>query len=141
MHVTCLCAAASAFYIPMMRLVSAGSRRASGPKIRSMNFENPPLIVTDKGVRRFGLLDAVVATLRKDAGITSMIVCDDLQPNSTVVSVYNGRRKVLKESRCDSIIGFGSVSSRDAAPRHCAARTHTSTRNQQRHVPRRIWVP
>ncbi|KAK7202246.1 Iron-containing alcohol dehydrogenase [Novymonas esmeraldas] len=113
MRATRLCTAASAFYIPSVSFVGAGALKAAGPKILSLNFTHP-LIVTDTGIRGSGLLDTVLATLKKDAGITRVTVFDDVQPNPTVANVNNGL-KMLNESGCDSIISLGGGSPQDAA--------------------------
>lgn len=113
MQATRVCAAASAFYIPSVSFVGAGALKAAGPKLQSLKFQNP-LIVTDKGIRGSGLLDAVVATLKSEAGITQMSIFDDVQPNPTVANVNNGL-KMLNDNKCDSIISLGGGSPQDAA--------------------------
>ncbi|KPA75776.1 putative alcohol dehydrogenase, partial [Leptomonas pyrrhocoris] len=113
MHASRVCAAASAFYLPNVNFVGAGALKAAGPKLQSLQFKNP-LLVTDKGIRTSGLLDQVVATLKKETGITQMSIFDDVQPNPTVTNVNHGL-KMLNDNKCDSIISLGGGSPQDAA--------------------------
>lgn len=113
MRLTFVNKAASAFYIPSVSFVGAGALKMACPKIQSMHYTHP-LIITDKGIRAAGLLDPVVDTLKKHAGIKNVTVFDDVQPNPTVTSV-NAGLKVLNECGADVIVSLGGGSPQDAA--------------------------
>lgn len=85
----------------------------AAPKIKFSNFKNP-LIVTDKGIRKAGLLEPVLETLKKEAGITKYVVFDDVKPNPTVGNVNCGL-ELLTKNKCDSILSLGGGSPQDCA--------------------------
>ncbi|MBR4083703.1 MAG: iron-containing alcohol dehydrogenase [Lachnospiraceae bacterium] len=76
------------------------------------------LIVTDKGIRKAGLLDELLEELRLQH-ITS-IIYDDTVPNPTISNVEAAKDLYLAND-CNAIIGFGGGSSIDCA-KICAAR-------------------
>lgn len=113
LRATRVSAAASAFFMPSVNFVGAGALKMASPKIKSVGFKHP-LIITDKGIRAAGLLEPVIETLKKEAGVTNVSVFDDVQPNPTVQNVNDGLR-ALNECGADSIISLGGGSPQDAA--------------------------
>lgn len=107
------CCAPSAFYLPTVSFIGAGALKMAGPKIQSMSFKKP-LIVTDKGIRKAGLLEPVLQTLKTEAGITDVAVFDDVKPNPTVSNV-NAGLEMLSKQGCDSILSLGGGSPQDCA--------------------------
>jgi len=71
-----------------------------------------PLIVTDAGVAKAGLLRRVLDVL--DAAQIRAAVFDDCQPNPTDKDIENGLA-VYRRDGCDSLIGLGGGSPLDAA--------------------------
>ena len=71
-----------------------------------------PLIVTDEGVIKAGIIDTVVKYL--DASGIKHSIFHDVQPNPTDKNVMNGRDAYL-ENDCDIILGVGGGSAIDAA--------------------------
>ena len=67
-----------------------------------------PLIVTDKGVVKAGIIDKVLQQLDTYA------IFDDVQPNPTDKNVMDGL-DAYRENGCDSILGLGGGSPIDAA--------------------------
>lgn len=76
------------------------------------------LIVTDKGIRKAGLLDGLLEALSMHQ-ITYSIY-DDTVPNPTINNV-EAAKDLYWENQCCAIIGFGGGSSMDCA-KICAAR-------------------
>jgi alcohol dehydrogenase class IV len=71
-----------------------------------------PLVVTDAGVRKAGLLDRLVAVLEK-AGVAHAIF-DQVEPNPTGTTVDAGLA-AYRAGGCDAIVGIGGGSPLDAA--------------------------
>jgi len=71
-----------------------------------------PLIVTDPGIVRAGLLDAALGPLKK-AGL-GFSVFDKVAPNPPIALVDEGA-VFYRENQCDGVIGFGGGSSMDTA--------------------------
>lgn len=109
---TLLCAAPSAFYLPSVSFIGAGAMKMAGPKIESLAFKKP-LIVTDKGICKAGLLEPVLQVL-KEAGVTEHAVFNDVKPNPTVSNVNAGLEQ-LNSLKCDSIVALGGGSPQDCA--------------------------
>lgn len=71
-----------------------------------------PLVVTDEGLAKLGLPDAMVESLQA-AGL-SVTVYDGVQPNPTDEDVEDGLR-LYRQAGCDGIIAFGGGSPMDCA--------------------------
>lgn len=71
-----------------------------------------PLVVTDPGIVKCGLLERLSAPLKK-AGL-DWTLFDQVEPNPTEASVYPGV-EIYNQMRCDGIIGMGGGSPLDAA--------------------------
>ena len=71
-----------------------------------------PLIVTDEGVIKAGIVDKVAQYL--DASGIEYSIFHDVQPNPTDKNVMDGL-DAYRENGCDSILGVGGGSSIDAA--------------------------
>lgn len=113
MRATRLFAAARPFYLPSVSFVGAGAMKLAGSKIKALNFKHP-LIVTDKGIRKVGILDHVLEVLKRECQVANVTVFDDVKPNPTVGNVNHGL-KMLHDSKCDSIIALGGGSPQDCA--------------------------
>ncbi|MET0344327.1 MAG: iron-containing alcohol dehydrogenase [Polyangiales bacterium] len=72
-----------------------------------------PLLVTDRGVRAAGLLDAVRAALRS-ADVVADAVFDDVPQDSSTRTV-TAIAKLYREHRCDAIVAVGGGSVIDTA--------------------------
>jgi alcohol dehydrogenase len=70
------------------------------------------LIVTDKGIRRVGLLEDICTSL--DAAKIAYTVFDGVQPNPTDLNVAEGLN-LYKSEGCDMVIAIGGGSPMDAA--------------------------
>jgi choline dehydrogenase len=71
-----------------------------------------PLVVTDQGIVRAGILDEALAPLR-EAGIDP-VVYDQVRANPDIALVDAGAR-VYRDDRCDGLVGLGGGSSMDTA--------------------------
>lgn len=71
-----------------------------------------PLVVTDKGIIKVGLIDKVTSVL-KDAQVP-YVVFGDVETNPTTEAVESGL-KLLKEHRCDGLVAVGGGSAIDTA--------------------------
>lgn len=87
--------------------------------INELGFKHP-IVVTDKGVRKAGLIDNFL-TCMKNAGITHDIF-DDIEPNPKDYDVDHGATKI-HECKCDSIIAIGGGSPMDCAKAMAAVAT------------------
>jgi alcohol dehydrogenase len=72
-----------------------------------------PLLVTDAGVRRAGLVDVVVAALEA-GGINSVPIFDAVPPDSSKAVVAQGA-ELSHQHRCDSLVALGGGSVIDTA--------------------------
>ena len=79
--------------------------------INELRFKRP-IIVTDKGVTKAGLIDRFLTRL--DNAGTSYDVFDDIEPNPKDYNVDKGVAKI-NECKCDSIITIGGGSPMDCA--------------------------
>ncbi len=82
------------------------------PEIMAKNNCNRVLIVTDKGIRGFGLLAPLEKTLSKNN--MKYVIYDGTIPNPTTENI-NEAVSLYKENDCQCIIGFGGGSSMDCA--------------------------
>ena len=110
------------------------------------NFKaDRPLIVTDKGVIKAGIVDRITRYL--DASGIKYSIFHDIQPNPTDNNAMDGRDAYLS-AKCDSILGIGGGSSIDAAkaiqivashPGHISEYYYPETISQE--MPTLIAIP
>jgi choline dehydrogenase len=99
------------FEIPTVMKHGLGAINALADEARAMGMTRP-LIVTDPGVVRAGLLDRAIAPLK--AANLSFAVFDKVAPNPPIALVDEGADIYCREE-CDGLIGFGGGSSMDTA--------------------------
>jgi choline dehydrogenase len=88
-----------------------GAVAALGEEAQALGMRRP-LLVTDPGIVRAGLLDRAVAPLR--AARLDYAVFDRVAPNPPIALVDEGA-ELYRRERCDGVIGFGGGSSMDVA--------------------------
>lgn len=88
-----------------------GARKQIPEVVARLGFKKA-LVVTDKGLMKFGVAKMVLDVL-DDAKIPYEIY-DDVKPNPTVTNVKNGVR-ALKDAKADFIVAIGGGSSMDTA--------------------------
>src|SRR6266498_4729790 len=88
-----------------------GALSTLGQEARALGITRP-LLATDQGIVKAGLLDEVLKVLR-DAGIDP-VVFDRVKANPPIELVDEGARFYASE-RCDGLIGLGGGSSMDTA--------------------------
>jgi choline dehydrogenase len=99
------------FEIPTVMKHGLGAIVALADEARALGMRRP-LLVTDPGIVRAGLLDRALAPLR--AAKLDFAIFDRVAPNPPIALVDEGAALYLQE-RCDGVIGFGGGSSMDAA--------------------------
>lgn len=77
----------------------------------SMGAQNP-MVLTDQGVRRAGLVDIVLGAIQPRLSVKTLQ--DDVPPDSDI-KVVNHLAEVYRENSCDSIIAVGGGSVLDTA--------------------------
>ncbi|MBF9014953.1 MULTISPECIES: iron-containing alcohol dehydrogenase [unclassified Oceanispirochaeta] len=92
-------------------LTGPGSVLKISDYLKKNNFKKP-LIVTDEGIVRVGLLKGMLDNF-KEQGI-EYAVYDKIIPNPTI-QVIEEAREMFIEKNCDCFIGFGGGSSMDSA--------------------------
>jgi alcohol dehydrogenase len=97
------------FFIPSVTQIGVGAVKMCGEKIKALGGTKP-LIVTDKGIVKFGILKMVTDVL--DAAGMSYAVFDETIPNPTDKNVHDAVDLYKKEG-CDSLITLGGGSSHD----------------------------
>ncbi len=100
------------FYNPVKINAGDGALETIPYELGQMNAAKP-LIITDKGVVKNGLLEIVLNAFR-DSEIVIGAVYDDTPPDSSLV-VVNEITALYHKSGCDSIIALGGGSSIDTA--------------------------
>ncbi len=95
------------FTFPNRILFGEGARFSLGLELSRVGV-NRPLVVTDPGVLKAGLVDAVLG------GITSSVVFDRVQPNPTEDDVLAGLDQ-YRAAKCDGLVAIGGGSPIDAA--------------------------
>jgi alcohol dehydrogenase len=101
----------SAYFIPTMNLLGAGTVNQVGEKVKTLGGKKV-LIVTDAGLVKMGMADKVKKII-EDAGIEA-VVFGGAEPNPTDENVDAGFA-VWKEEKCDAIVSLGGGSSHDCA--------------------------
>lgn len=71
-----------------------------------------PMLVTDQGLVKAGLVDEVVQVLK--AGNVDYALFDQVEPNPPIALVDCGA-EIYRQEKCDGLIGFGGGSPMDAA--------------------------
>lgn len=99
------------FEIPTIMKHGIGAITTLADEIRALGVRRP-LIVTDPGIVRAGLLERATAPL-KAAGI-GYAVFDKIAPNPPIALVDQGAAFYAAEG-CDGLIGFGGGSAMDSA--------------------------
>jgi choline dehydrogenase len=99
------------FSIPTVMKHGLGAIAALADEARALGMRRP-LLVTDPGIVRAGLLDRAVGPLR--AARLDYVLFDHVAPNPPIALVDQGA-ELYRRERCDGVIGFGGGSSMDAA--------------------------
>lgn len=99
------------FYCPHKILFGLKVARALGSEVLSLGGRRP-LVVTDPGVVKAGLLEPVIKSLEQAS--ISYVVFDRVEPEPPARLVDEGAQ-VLKQEGCDLVIGVGGGSSLDVA--------------------------
>jgi choline dehydrogenase len=99
------------FSIPTVMKHGLGAVAALGQEARALGMQRP-LLVTDAGIVRAGLLDRAAEPLR--AARLDYAVFDRVAPNPPIALVDEGA-DLYRRERCNGVIGFGGGSSMDAA--------------------------
>ncbi len=97
------------FFIPTVSLIGIGAAKSIPARIQNLNAKKP-LIVTDQGIVKTGILKQVTDIL--DASGMQYVVYDKTIPNPTDANVAEGV-EVYKKEGCDSLITLGGGSSHD----------------------------
>ncbi len=99
------------FEIPTVMKHGLGAIATLADEARVLGIKRP-LVVTDSGIVKAGLLDRATDPLR--AANMGFAVFDQVAPNPPVATVDEGARMYLSEG-CDGLIGFGGGSAMDTA--------------------------
>ncbi len=99
------------FECPTRVFFGWGAARQAGDRLQELGVTRA-LLVTDPGVARAGIADAVAGSIRA-AGI-AVTTFAGVQPNPTVGNVEAGQATWVQD-RCDGIVGVGGGSAMDAA--------------------------
>lgn len=108
------------FNFPTVLLYGEGSLSESCKRIKKLGFKKP-LLVTDKNLVKLGVIDIVLAELKKE-GIRT-IIFDAIHPNPLEADCINGAA-IYKKNNCDSVIAVGGGSPMDAAKGIMLLATH-----------------
>ena len=98
------------FFIPCETLMGIGCHKELGARINSLGTKKP-LLVTDEGMTKTGMVKQIADIIAKDIGITPVIY-DKTVPNPTDLNVEEGLA-VFKKNNCDMIITLGGGSAHD----------------------------
>jgi choline dehydrogenase len=99
------------FEIPTVMKHGLGAINALADQTRTLGMTRP-LLVTDPGVVRAGLLDRAIAPLK--AANVSYVVFDGVASNPPIALVDEGADRYRREA-CDGLIGLGGGSAMDTA--------------------------
>ncbi|MBI1878004.1 MAG: iron-containing alcohol dehydrogenase [Chloroflexi bacterium] len=99
------------FEIPTVMKHGLGAIKALADEVRALGMKRP-LIVTDPGVVKAGLLNRAIAPLK--AANLDYAVFDKVAPNPPIALVDEGA-DIYKREGCDGLIGLGGGSSMDTA--------------------------
>ncbi|MBL8055891.1 MAG: iron-containing alcohol dehydrogenase [Anaerolineales bacterium] len=99
------------FEIPTVMKHGLGAIQTLADEAKALGMKRP-LVVTDGGIVKAGLVERVTAPLK--AGGLDFAVFDRVVPNPPIAIVDEGA-DVYRRERCDGVIGFGGGSSMDTA--------------------------
>ena len=99
------------FEIPTVMKHGPGAIAALGEEAHSLGMKRP-LLVTDPGIVRAGLLPRAASALK--AVNLDFAVFDRVAPNPPIALVNEGA-ELYRREKCDGVIGFGGGSSMDTA--------------------------
>ena len=99
------------FEIPTVMKHGLGAVQTLADEAKAMGMKRP-MLVTDGGIVKAGLLDHVTKPLQ--AGNLDFVVFDSVVPNPPIAVVDQGGALYLQE-KCDGVIGFGGGSAMDTA--------------------------
>ena len=99
----------SYFFIPSVTLIGVGASQQLPEKLGMIGAKKP-LLVTDQGIVKAGILKQVTDVL--DAKKVAYAIYDKTIPNPTDLNVIEGV-EVYKKNSCDGIITLGGGSSHD----------------------------
>ena len=97
------------FFMPRVTLIGYGAAKEIPDRIKALGSKKP-LIVTDQGIIKSGILETVEGYLK--AKKMDYAVYSDTIPNPTDQNVEAGL-EVYKKEKCDAIISLGGGSSHD----------------------------
>jgi choline dehydrogenase len=99
------------FEIPTVMKHGLGAIATLADEAKALGMKRP-LLVTDGGIVKAGLLERAIAPLK--AGNVDFVVYDKVVANPPIAIVDGGAQLYLSE-KCDGVIGFGGGSSMDTA--------------------------
>ncbi len=99
------------FEVPTVMKHGVGAIQTLADEARALGMKRP-LLVTDGGIVKAGLLERAAAPLK--AAQLPFAVYDQVRANPPIAIVDEGAR-LYKKEKCDGIIGFGGGSSMDTA--------------------------
>lgn len=88
-----------------------GARKELAGEVKRLGYKKA-LVVTDKGLMKFGVAQKVIDVL--DANDIPYSIFDDVKPNPTVTNVKNGI-EACKKAEADFIVAIGGGSAMDTA--------------------------
>jgi choline dehydrogenase len=99
------------FEIPTIMKHGLGAIKTLADEAKALGMKRP-LIVTDLGVVKVGLLDRAIAPLK--TAKLDYVVFDEVEPNPPIMLVDEGA-DLYRLEECDGLIGLGGGSSMDTA--------------------------
>lgn len=99
------------FEIPTVMKHGLGAIKTLADETKALGMKRP-LIVTDLGVVKVGLLDRAIAPLK--TAKLDYVVFDEVEPNPPIMLVDEGA-DLYRREECDGLIGLGGGSSMDTA--------------------------
>ena len=99
------------FEVPTVVKHAPGAVQCLPDEIKALGVKRP-LLVTDQGLVKAGLVDEVTNVLK--GGNVDYVLFDEVEPNPPIALIDRGAGIYQKEG-CDSLIGFGGGSPMDSA--------------------------
>ncbi|KAH9589193.1 alcohol dehydrogenase [Trypanosoma melophagium] len=121
---TSLRAAATGFFGPRISYLGIGALDVALEKISTYGFKKP-LLISDAGIAKSGILDTVSSVLKSKCRMNP-IIFTDVHPNPTSHNVEEGLA-LLNSSGCDSIFSLGGGSPQDCAKAIALVKTNGGT--------------
>lgn len=112
------------FYNPVKILAGNNALESLPAELLSLKLKKP-LIVTDKGIKKVGLIDHVINAF-KETNFTLSIIYDDVPQDSSTI-IVNEIAKTYTEQKCDSLIAIGGGSVIDSTKAANVLITENST--------------